>query len=125
MNEILLCALLIYGALFIFIAAIGLLRLPDLFMRLACTAKSATLGLGLLLVGLAWHFGELDITSRALATICFLLLTSPVASHRIARVAYLDGIRLWEGTFLDELKGRYDKRRNLSSVAVNHEKGRE
>jgi multicomponent Na+:H+ antiporter subunit G len=115
MSEILLCVLLICGALFIFIAAVGLLRMPDLFMRLACTAKSATLGLGLLLCGLAWYFGELDITSRALATIFFLLLTTPVATHRIARVAYLDGIRLWEGTFLDELKGRYDVDRNLAS----------
>jgi multicomponent Na+:H+ antiporter subunit G len=50
-----------------------------------------------------------------LATIFFLLLTTPVATHRIARVAYLDGIRLWEGTFLDELKGRYDFDRNLAS----------
>jgi multicomponent Na+:H+ antiporter subunit G len=117
MREVLLCALLISGALFIFIAAVGLLRLPDLFMRLACTAKSATLGLGLLLAGLAWHSGEFGIVSRAFATICFLLLTTPVASHRIARVAYLEGIRLWEGTFLDELQGRYDKDRNLASGA--------
>lgn len=123
MSEALLCALLVCGALFIFIAAIGLLRLPDLFMRLACTAKSATLGLGLLLAGLAWHSGELDIVSRACATVFFLLLTTPVASHRIARVAYLDGIRLWEGTFLDELQGRYDEERNLASEAVEKTEG--
>jgi multicomponent Na+:H+ antiporter subunit G len=115
MSEILLCVLLVAGALFIFVAAVGMLRLPDLFMRLTCNAKSATLGLGLLLVGLAWHFAELDVTGRALATVCFLLLTTPVASHRIARVAYLEGIHLWEGTFLDELKGRYDEERNLAS----------
>lgn len=114
MKELFICALLICGTLFIFIAACGLLRLPDLFMRLACTAKSATVGVGLLLVALAWHFGELDIASRALATVFFLLLTSPVASHRIARVAYIDGIRLWKGTFLDELHGRYDQRRTLA-----------
>jgi multicomponent Na+:H+ antiporter subunit G len=93
-------------------------------MRLACTAKSATVGLGLLLCGLAWFFSELDITSRALATIFFLLFTTPVATHRIARVAYLDGIRLWEGTFLDELKGRYDAERNLASGQDPHAKNR-
>jgi multicomponent Na+:H+ antiporter subunit G len=124
MSEILLCALLICGALFIFIAAVGLLRMPDLFMRLACTAKSATVGLGLLLLGLAWSFSELDITSRALATIFFLLFTTPVATHRIARVAYLDGIRLWEGTILDELKGRYDAKRNLASGPDPHRENR-
>jgi multicomponent Na+:H+ antiporter subunit G len=121
MSEILLCVLLVAGALFIFIAAVGMLRLPDLFMRLTCNAKSATLGLGLLLVGLALYFAEIGITSRALATVCFLLLTTPVASHRIARVAYLEGIELWEGTFLDELRGRYDAERNLASVSVDEE----
>jgi multicomponent Na+:H+ antiporter subunit G len=116
MKELLICILMVCGTLFIFIAACGLLRLPDLFMRLACTAKSATVGVGLLLVAMAWHFGELDITSRALATVFFLLLTSPVASHRIARVAYIDGIRLWKGTFLDELQGHYDQKRMLASA---------
>ncbi|NIQ96248.1 MAG: Na+/H+ antiporter subunit G [Desulfuromonadales bacterium] len=74
---------------------------------MSCNAKAATLGLGLLLLGLAIHFGELGVASRALATIGFVVLTSPVASHRIGRVAYLDGAPLWEGTIKDELHGRY------------------
>jgi multicomponent Na+:H+ antiporter subunit G len=121
MKEIVISLLLVSGTLFIFIAAIGILRMPDLFMRLACTSKSANLGLVLLLVSFAWYFARLDIATRALATVLFLLLTTPVAAHRIARVAYLDGIQLWEGTFLDELRGQYDEERNLASLPEDNE----
>lgn len=110
MKEIVVAFLLVTGAGFIFVAALGMLRMPDLFTRMSCNAKAATLGLGLLLLGLAVHFGQLDVTSRALATIGFVILTTPVASHRIGRVAYLDGAPLWEGTILDELGGRVSER---------------
>lgn len=86
------------------------------------SAKAANLRLGQLLGGLAWPFAEPAVTSRVPAAILFLVLATPVASHRIARVAYLEGIRFWEGTFLDELKGRYDDERNLAPEAVGKEK---
>jgi len=107
MKEILISGLLISGAGFIFFAALGMVRMPDIFLRLSCTSKAATLGIGLLLVALAIHFGKLDVSGRALATIGFIVLTTPVASHRIGRVAYLDGAPLWEGTIADEMRGKY------------------
>lgn len=114
MKEIILVFLLVAGSGFIFLAALGMVRMPDVFSRMSCNAKAATLGLGLLLLGLAIHFGELGVASRALATIGFVVLTSPVASHRIGRVAYLDGAQLWEGTIKDELQGRYEAGAMLS-----------
>lgn len=114
MKEIILVFLLVAGAGFIFLAALGMVRMPDVFSRMSCNAKAATLGLGLLLLGLAIHFGELGVASRALATIGFIILTTPVASHRIGRVAYLDGAPLWEGTIKDELRGRYEDGAMLS-----------
>lgn len=114
MKEIVVAFLLVAGAGFIFVAALGMLRMPDLFTRMSCNAKAATLGLGLLLLGLAVHFGQLDVASRALATIGFVILTTPVASHRIGRVAYLDGAPLWEGTILDEMRGRHGSGEHLA-----------
>ncbi len=105
-GELVLAALLVAGALFIFIAALGLLRMPDLFTRMSCNAKASTLGIGLLLLALALYFGKLGVASRALATIGFIILTTPVASHRIGRVAYHDGAPLWEGTIADEMGGQ-------------------
>lgn len=107
MSEIVVAVLLVLGAAFILVAALGMVRMPDIFLRMSCNAKASTLGIGLLLVALAVHFGELDVSGRALATIGFIVLTTPVASHRIGRVVYLDGAPLWEGTIADEMRGVY------------------
>jgi multicomponent Na+:H+ antiporter subunit G len=107
MSELVVAALLVLGAAFILVAALGMVRMPDIFLRMSCNAKASTLGIGLLLAALAVHFGELDVSGRALATIGFIVLTTPVASHRIGRVAYLDGTPLWEGTIADEMRGKF------------------
>lgn len=108
MSEIVVAVLLVLGAGFILLAGVGLVRMPDIFLRMSCNAKSATLGIGLLLLALAVHFKQMDVSGRALATIGFIILTTPVASHRIGRVAYLDGAPLWEGTIADEMRGRHE-----------------
>jgi multicomponent Na+:H+ antiporter subunit G len=91
------------GAVFLLLAGVGIIRLPDVYCRASATTKAATLGVGCLLVGTAVHFGDLQITTRVAATVAFLLLTAPVAAHMIARAAYLRGIELWSGTQRDEL----------------------
>jgi multicomponent Na+:H+ antiporter subunit G len=78
------------------------LRLPDFYMRVHAITKAGTLGVGLLLVGVAVHFGDLSVTTRALAIILFVLITAPVSSHMIGRAGYLEGVSLWDGTVLDE-----------------------
>ncbi len=101
--EVFIFVLMILGALFMLVAALGILRMPDVFTRMSCNAKSVTIGLGFLLFAFMLHFRELGVGSRALATIAFIALTIPVASHRIGRSAYLSGVSLWEGTIRDEL----------------------
>jgi multicomponent Na+:H+ antiporter subunit G len=85
------------------VAAVGVFRMPDLFSRMQAAAKAATLGAACILLGVALHFGEMGVTSRALLVICFLFLTAPVAAHRLARAAYFTGVPLWRGTIRDEL----------------------
>ncbi len=101
-------ALLIIGAGFMLIAAIGVLRMPDLMMRLHAVTKAGALGIGLVLLSVALNYGELGIASRAIAGVAFVILTAPVAAHMIARAAYWIGVPLWEGTILDDLRDRYD-----------------
>jgi multicomponent Na+:H+ antiporter subunit G len=96
--------LLLTGALFVLVAAIGLLRLPDLLMRMHAATKAGTLGAGLLLIAVAVAVPETGVIARAVATICFLLLTAPIAAHVIAHAAYHTGeVALWERTCIDEL----------------------
>lgn len=96
-------ALLLGGALLMLLAALGVLRLPDVYARLSATSKAATLGVALTLAGAAWHFGRLDIAGRALVTVVFVYLTAPVAAHHIGRAAWRSGVRPWSGTATDEL----------------------
>jgi multicomponent Na+:H+ antiporter subunit G len=104
-------ALIFFGVVFIFIAGIGIIRMPDLYLRMSVSTKAATLGLGLLLLGTALHFSRLGVSTRAIATIIFVFLTGPVAAHMIGRAAYSDGVPLWERTRIDELEGQYRRRR--------------
>ena len=101
--------LFILGAFLMFLAGVGLLRLPDIFLRMSAATKASTLGAGFILLAAALYFDDLGTTSRAIATIFFLLLTGPVAAHRIARAAYFDGSPLWDGTVRDDLRGHYDE----------------
>lgn len=103
MNEIAAGVLALAGAFFSFAAALGVLRLPDVFIRMHASTKAGTLGCGLLLLSVAVYYAELGVTSRALATIAFLLFTAPVAAHTIARAAYRTGVPLWERSVVDEL----------------------
>ena len=103
MNDLIAAALLIVGGLAMLLAGVGVLRMPDLFMRMQSATKAATLGAGCSLLAVAFHFGELGVTTRALLIIAFLFLTAPVAAHVIARAAYATGVRLWESSVYDQL----------------------
>jgi multicomponent Na+:H+ antiporter subunit G len=106
--EWLVSGLLIVGAVLTLLAAVGVLRLPDVYTRMSATSKAVTLGVSSILLASALHFHEIGLVDRALAMVAFVFLTAPVAAHMIARAAYLSGVRLWEGTVLDELASASD-----------------
>ncbi len=107
MREVVVTLLMLSGAVFMLLAGAGILRMPDLFLRISATSKAGTLGVGLILLGAAIHFNEFGIYTRAIAIIVFMLLTAPVAAHMIGRAAYFDGAPLWQGTVRDDLRGHY------------------
>jgi len=102
MIEIVTAVLVITGSLFALVAALGVLRLPDVLIRMHASTKAGTLGCGLILVAVAVHFGETGIVARAIAAIVFLMLTAPVAAHMIGRAAYRTGVPLSKNTVVDE-----------------------
>lgn len=111
MTNILICVFSTIGALAILFASIGIVRMPDFYLRLSVTVKAATLGVGLLLACAAFFFPDVSVTTRAMAIVFFLLLTAPVAAHMIGRTAYHTGTPTWEGTLLDELDEDYKRQR--------------
>ena len=85
MIEVLVGVFLLGGAGFVLIAAIGIVRLPDLLTRMHASTKAGTLGALLVLVGLGIHEGSAEVLSKVVATALFLLLTAPIAAHMIGR----------------------------------------
>ncbi|MEW6579994.1 MAG: monovalent cation/H(+) antiporter subunit G [Chloroflexota bacterium] len=110
MQEVLTAGLMVGGALFMLVAALGVLRMPDLFLRLSASTKASSFGSGLILLAAAAHFADTGVTSRAVATIVFLLLTTPIAAHMLGRAGYFVGVKLSDRTVIDELAYQYDLR---------------
>lgn len=100
----------ILGALLMFLAGLGILRMPDLFTRMHASTKGASLGVALLLIAAALVFGELAVVTKALVTTAFIFLTAPVAAHLLGRAAYSRKIPLWEESVLDEGRGHIGER---------------
>lgn len=109
--------IMLIGAAFAVIAAIGLLRLPDIYTRTHAASKAGTLGSGLMLLSLAVFSQELDVVTRAIAAIVFFLLTAPISSHLLARSAYLVGYRPEPSTRCEDMADyQNDERRNPREV---------
>jgi multicomponent Na+:H+ antiporter subunit G len=102
MIDIVTGLLWMIGSVFAFLAAVGVLRMPDVFTRMQASTKASTLGLGCLLLGAALQLADLASVIRLLSIGAFLLLTTPVSAHVIARASYRANVPLWEGTVLDE-----------------------
>jgi multicomponent K+:H+ antiporter subunit G len=77
--------LLLVGAAFIAVGAIGFARFPDFFMRLHSPTKSSTLGVGgVLLASMLWHWGHGEWAGRELLITLFIFVTAPVSAHLLA-----------------------------------------
>jgi multicomponent Na+:H+ antiporter subunit G len=75
------------GLFFIVVGGIGVLRFPDVYTRLHAAGMTDTMGAGLVLVGLSFQSGLSLITVRLMMIWAFLLFTSPIATHALARAA--------------------------------------
>ncbi|MCU1537774.1 MAG: cation:proton antiporter [Humibacillus sp.] len=101
---------LLLGAFLCLAGAIGLVRFRDTLSRLHAATKPQTLGLILILVGLA-------LTLRTWAAVTTLLLlaatqffTSPVSAHLVGRAAYRTGNVDKDGLLTDELSDALERR---------------
>ena len=88
-------ALLAGGAFFGLVAAVGLIRLPDLYTRAHAASKTDTLGAGLSLAAVAIVYDAGLPTVKTVLLLVFLFITNPTAAHAIARAASDQGIEPW------------------------------
>ncbi|MCX7800334.1 MAG: monovalent cation/H(+) antiporter subunit G [Fimbriimonadales bacterium] len=103
MRQWIASGLLAFGTVFTFLAAYGVLRLPDSLTRMQATSKATTLGIGSVMLAVAFAFDDVAVRTKAALVVLFLFVTQPIAAHLVARAAYRSGAPLWEGTVADEL----------------------
>jgi len=97
LGAVLACA----GGAFMVVAAMGIVRMNDVYQRLHCSAKSASLGVVLVLMGSAAAASDPAVSWRCLAASIFFLITAPVGCHVLARAAYRAGVPLAANTLSD------------------------
>ncbi len=88
MRELAGHVLLGIGVLFILVAAVGVLRLPDVYCRSHALGKAFTLGINSMLAGLWLNLGAGGFGLKVLLVAFFLFLTIPVATHLLTRLAW-------------------------------------
>lgn len=108
MIEIVISIFMLSSALFVLLAAVGILRLPDLLTRMHASTKAGALGIMLMMVAVSLHFMSLTVLAKAIAIILFIFMTAPVAAHAIGRAGYFVGVPVWAKTVKDELYDNYD-----------------
>ncbi|WP_138797059.1 monovalent cation/H(+) antiporter subunit G [Halostella sp. PRR32] len=94
-TDIAVIALSVAGIFFAIVAAVGVLRLPDLYTRAHAASKSDTLGAVLSLGAAALAFGAGVPTVKTVLLLVFMFLTNPTAAHAIARAAEDQDIEPW------------------------------
>lgn len=119
MFELIGSALALIGALFLLVATLALIRMPDLYGRLSATSKAVTLGASLVLAGAAVAMQEAGVGARVLAGIAFLFLTSPITGHVIARAGWRTLVEpvVWHQ---DEFETEPEARRAARRAGLQH-----
>lgn len=120
--EITAAVLLVMGTLLMVVAGIGIMRMPDLYMRMSAATKASTVGAAALLLAAALSFAGLSVKTQVVATIVFLLATAPVGAHVIARAAYRKrSVSLFERTTQDDLEAYYSRTRDNEAWTTDNE----
>jgi multicomponent Na+:H+ antiporter subunit G len=96
---------LLLGALFSALAALGMLRFPDVYTRLHAASKAGALGTGLVFIAIALVSFDFGIIVRALLGLLFILLVSPLAAHILARAALRTKTPIHRGNHISKHRG--------------------
>lgn len=86
---------ILVGLFFMLIGSLGIIRLPDFFARTHAASMVDTVGIGIVILGIAIIQGLHYNSIKVLIAGVFLMLTNPVAAHALARAAYQAGLRPW------------------------------
>ena len=96
---------MLVGTFLMVVAGIGLLRFPDIYCRMHAAGKAGTLGISMIILAAVIFFHtDLSVMVRGVLAIFFQFLTTPAATHLLARASYVTEYPLSDRTAVDELK---------------------
>jgi multicomponent Na+:H+ antiporter subunit G len=104
--ELLVALPLVTGSFFTFVTAVGLLRFPDVYCRMHAAGKAGTLGVCLIILAATVWFAPVgaSVPIRGILAIAFQFLTTPAATHLLARGVYVAEYPKTRRTAIDELR---------------------
>ena len=104
--DVLSWASILAGLFFMLVGTLGVLRFPDVFTRLHAAGMTDTAGAGFLILGMCFHtvqgmmHGQTHwwmVLVRLVLIYLFMLLTSPISGHALARAGLAGGVEPWTG----------------------------
>jgi len=103
--ELLGSALLLMGGAFVLLGSIGLLKMPDFYMRLHTPTKATTLGMGAILIAsmIITSFRNGGLSAHELLITIFLFITAPVSAMMLAKTALHLQVKIHKGSKNEEL----------------------
>jgi multicomponent Na+:H+ antiporter subunit G len=84
-GEIIISVFVLLGSFLILIAGIGVVRMPDLYMRMHAATKAPSMGFMLTLIGLMIYSPTLVVLLKSIAIILFLYITMPVSASLLGK----------------------------------------
>lgn len=91
-SEYIYIGMMFFGLFFVLTAGVGIMRMPDLYIRLHAASKATTFGFAFIVTGAALLTGDPTNLAKAFIALIFQFVTTPIAAHMVARVALRRGI---------------------------------
>ncbi len=104
MTDWFIAFFLIMGSLFMLVAAIGVVKFDDVYMRMHAITKAASLGALLMLVAVSIGYVSFIVWLEAVMVVVFIILTTPIASQMISKASHKTKMPKGEGYVSDELE---------------------
>ncbi len=104
--------LVLLGSIFLFLGALGIYRMPDLYNRLQAGTKASTLGAMSVVLGVGLM--QPDWLIKLIVIVLFIGISNPLSSHALARASYRRGIRPFFKKKIDDYEAEVEKEQGES-----------
>lgn len=92
------------GSILLFLGALGILRMPDVYNRMQAGTKATTLGTIFFLIGIVIGHYQCGCLGKIIILILFVIFTNPISSNALARAAHFTGVKLTRKSVKDDLE---------------------